>query len=527
MSCSKILSGDLPELIYIVLKYIQNDFTTLHSCILINRLWCRLAIPLLWENPFSIPTKNYNFIYFYLDNLNDELKTKLNEYKIKDNLLFSNTLFNYSKFIKYLNTRDFIYFIGKWFENFIYTLKFKNNYELELNDFKRLIHMSLLKIFIENEVKLHNLCIEIHRLRDYNLYLYDILELILQNPNFLHNIKELKINIRHCSNNSLFKNHTTLVKNCILQLINSQKNLRGISLGYNNLSFYQSSLLSSNCSNTLNTIILYRINFNNINNLKKMFEQLNVLESIHIIYCSSLDTHFIKQIINLTKPFKLKSLFLSDGSQFNEPLLSLLKKFGNYLENFGFSYYDLSLKQQILESMIKYCKNIKFLDLHEFENKINYQIINLIENVKKNLNYLTINLSGNNNEFSSIILQNLGQYLPFKLKYLNLVLCIKVIDLQVFFENSQNIFIEKLLIYNNKMREDNEEILPYIKEHIMKKKRVKYLAFMDTLDDHYFQQKDLFTMEDEVKEFELYNIKVQGYYKSMINVYNFMKKIDY
>jgi hypothetical protein len=50
---------------------------------------------------------------------------------------------------------------------------------------------------------------------------------------------------------------------------------------------------------------------------------------------------------------------------------------------------------------------------------------------------------------------------------------------------------------------------------------------MDTLDDHYFQQKDLFTMEDEVKEFELYNIKVQGYYKSMINVYNFMKKIDY
>jgi hypothetical protein len=524
MSCSKILSGDLPELIYIILKYIQNDFTTLHSCILVNRLWCRLAIPLLWENPFSIPTKNYKFIYFYLHNLNDELKTKLNEYKTKDNLLPSNTIFNYSKFIKYLNTGEFIYFVGKWFENFVYTLKPKNNFDLELN-FKRLIYVSLLKIFIENEINLHTLCIEIHSLRDYSLYLCDILELLLQNPNFLHNVKDLKINIRYCSKNPLIKNRTSRVKNCILQVINSQKNLRGISLGYNNLSFYQLSL--SNCSNTLNTIILYRINFNSINNLKKMFEQLNVLESIHIIYCSSLDTHFVKQIICLTKPFKLKSLFLSGGLRFNEPLLSLLKKFGNYLENFGCGYYDLSLKQQILDSMIKYCKNIKFLDLHEFENKINYQIINLIENVKQNLNYLTINLSGSSNEFSSIILQNLGQNLPSKLKYLNLVLYIKVIDLQVFLENSQNIFIEKLLIYNNKISVDSEEILPYIKEHIMKKKRVNYLAFMNALDGRYFQQKDLFTMDDEVKEFELYNIKVQAYYKSMINVYNFIKKIDY
>jgi hypothetical protein len=524
MSCSKILSGDLPELIYIILKYIQNDFTTLHSCILVNRLWCRLAIPLLWENPFSIPTKNYNFIYFYLHNLNDELKTKLNECKSKDNLLPSNTLFNYSRFIKYLNTGEFIYFVGKWLKNFVHTLKPKNNSDLGLN-FKRLIHVSLLKIFIENEVNLNTLCIEVHSLRDYSFYFYDILELILQNPNFLHNVKDLIINIRHCSNNSLIKNCTSRVKNCILQIINSQKNLRGITLGYGNLNFYQSSL--SNCSNTLNTIILYRINFNNIFNLKKMFEQLNVLESIHIIYCSSLDTHFIKQIINLTIPFKLKSLFLSGGLQFIEPLLSLLKKFGNYLENFGCNYYDLSLKQQILVSMIKYCKNIKFLDFHEFENKINYQIINLIENFKQNLNYLTINLSGNNNEFSSIILQNLGQNLPFKLKYLNLLLCIKVIDLQVFLENSQNIFIETLIIYNNNMRVDNEKILPYIKEHIMKKKRVKYLAFMDILDYRYFQQKDLITMEDEVKEFDLYDIKVQDYYKSIINVYNFIKKIDY
>ncbi|PKC57230.1 hypothetical protein RhiirA1_428635, partial [Rhizophagus irregularis] len=77
MSCSKIFSGDLPELIYGVLKYLQNDYSTLHSCILVNRLWCRIAIPLLWEDPFSIPIKNYNFIIIYSHNSNSDFKTKL------------------------------------------------------------------------------------------------------------------------------------------------------------------------------------------------------------------------------------------------------------------------------------------------------------------------------------------------------------------------------------------------------------------------------------------------------------------
>src|ERR1051325_11384707 len=98
MACSKIFS-DLPELTNEVIRYFQNDFLTLHSCVLVNRLWCRLAIPLLWENPFSIPTENYHFIEIYLYNLNDDIKTKLNEYAI--NTLFpSNTLFNYPSLIK-------------------------------------------------------------------------------------------------------------------------------------------------------------------------------------------------------------------------------------------------------------------------------------------------------------------------------------------------------------------------------------------------------------------------------------------
>ncbi|PKK65739.1 hypothetical protein RhiirC2_785719 [Rhizophagus irregularis] len=545
MSCSKIFSGDLPELISEIIKYFHNDFSTLYSCILVNRLWCRLAIPLLWEDPFSIPTKNFNFIIIYLHNLNDnDLKTKLNEYEIKNYLFNSNTLFNYPNFIKSLNTWKIISSIEKWVSSTIFrtltTEKRLLNFFLQDSisrsefEFKRLINRSLFKLFIENEVKLNTFDIEIISYI-YHDYFNDILELILQDPNFINNIKYLKLYVGDTPFYYPFRdnNENTLTIKSLSQIINSQKNLKKILFSYNSLPLYQ-TILNSNCSNTLNTIIFYYVNFKSMINLNKVFEQLNVLESVHIIYCYSLNTHFIQQIINLTKPLKLKSLFINEMSHV-DPLQSLLQKSGDYLENFGFGFgYDLLFKRQLFILIMEYCKNISFFDLYGFEDQIIYLSFDLIEDIKQNLNYLSINVCENlllsdGIKRSSIILKNLGQTLPFKLEYLSLTLNINVSDFEIFLKNSQNTFIKKLLI-NNKMREDSEDILPFIKEYIMKKKRVKYLAIMDTFFENssevIFKSKDLFSLKDEVKEFKLYNIKIQYYYDLFIKVYEFIKEMD-
>ncbi|CAB4426514.1 unnamed protein product [Rhizophagus irregularis] len=543
MSCSKIFSGDLPELTYGIMKYFQNDFSTLHSCVLVNRLWCRLAIPLLWENPFSIPTKNYKFIEIYLHHLNDDLKTKLSMYNIDDNLFHSNTFFNYPSFIKYLNILKVITSILNWLEDVFRTSKPYNRYSLlqgSIFSFKKLICTSLFKIFIENEVKLYTLDIDISTISNYDPYYYDYFVLILQNPNFIHNIKNLKLYVGS-SSSFLYNNYSSKyvsIKCHILQVINLHQNLKKILLDNKSFLSYQSLLLSKgyNCSNTLNTIIFYYIDFKSINNLNKIFEHLNVLESIHIVYCSSLNNKFIQQIINLTKPFKLKTLFINEISQI-ESLKLLFQKSGSYLENFGYRFmynYNLSLKQQLLELPIKYCKNIKFLDCNGFENQIIYLIFNSIENIKHNLNYLSITTNAsyqsyNNIEhISSIILQNLGQALPPILEYLSLTLCIKSSDFEVFLKNSQDTFIKKLLIMNI-IQQDS--ILPLIKEYIMKKKRVRYLALIDSsfyvnLGYDNRDLKDLFLFKDEVKEFSLYNIKVKSYYNELIDMYCFIKEID-
>ncbi|PKK66433.1 hypothetical protein RhiirC2_784780 [Rhizophagus irregularis] len=543
MSRLKIFSGDLPEITSEVIKYFKNDFSTLHSCILVNRLWCRLAIPLLWENPFSIPTRNCKFIEIYLNNLNDDLKSKLNEYKIIDNLFSSsNTLFNYPGFLKYLSTRELIHTIERWFENVLIRNRiFKR--DSEISNLRSLISISLFKIFIENEVKLHTLDIEVTDHLIHNSYLDDFLELILQKPNFIYNVSNLRLYIM----NSSFEDNSkhTSIKNHISQIINSHQILKKMVLGHNKrFPLYQSLLLSKdyNCSNTLNTIVLYSINFDDINNLDKIFEQLNVLESVHIIYCSSLNTSFTQQIINLTKPLKLKSLFINEVSQI-ESLQLLLQNYGNYLENFGFGFgvgYGLSLtlfRQQLLELISKYCKNIKFLDIFEFEDQVTYSALNLIEDIKQNINYLSINVGPISTSYyksGSIILRNLGQILPLELDYLSLTLNVDITDFEIFLKNSQNIFINKLLINNYGVH----EILPYIKKYIMKEKRVKYLAISDAIyskytcfsDKYYFEYKDLFSLKDEVKEFELYNIKIQKYddlvISSRLNLLNFIKRLD-
>ncbi|GES73918.1 hypothetical protein GLOIN_2v1781395 [Rhizophagus clarus] len=212
--------------------------------------------------------------------------------------------------------------------------------------------------------------------------------------------------------------------------------------------------------------MFYQVNFEIMVHLDKAFEQLNVLKSVHIIYCT-LNDSFAQQIVNLTKPFKLKSLFIDSTLQIMS-LGLLLQKSDVYLESFaGYhgSDYDLSLKRKSLELIIKYCENIKFFNLCGFDKNLISLVSNLIENIKRYLNYLTIDICHLSNE------------------------------------NSKNTFINKLII----MQMDHDEILHYIKEFIMKERRVKYLAFMNNKNG------DLLYLKDEVEKFKLHNISVLSF----------------
>jgi hypothetical protein len=103
---------------------------------------------------------------------------------------------------------------------------------------------------------------------------------------------------------------------------------------------------------------------------------LNVLKSIHIIYCN-LDSDFVQQIIKVINPFKLKSLFMNQLLHV-ESFQLLLQKFGDHLENFGFGFMNddvIEPKQQLFKIIDKYCTEIKYFDPDVPEDINIYQFI--------------------------------------------------------------------------------------------------------------------------------------------------------
>ncbi|PKC55590.1 hypothetical protein RhiirA1_475343 [Rhizophagus irregularis] len=154
------------------------------------------------------------------------------------------------------------------------------------------------------------------------------LQLIQQKPKFVYNIKNLNIYLNgYCDHYDYNNLSSSFIEESISELINSHNYLKNLNI--------------FNCSNTLKIIIFHKINLKSLKiNFNEAFEQQNILESIHIIihcYLLNLNSTFIQQIINLTKPFKLKSLFIDNYFTLQiETFKLLLQKSGNYLENIVF-----------------------------------------------------------------------------------------------------------------------------------------------------------------------------------------------
>ncbi|CAG8692983.1 2613_t:CDS:1 [Funneliformis mosseae] len=118
MDCSKLFSGEIPELTNNILRNLRHDNSSLYSCALVNRFWSRLTIPILWENPFSAKnTKKTNLhnLDIYLSCLNDDDKESLRKLGVgRIDKLSLVPLFNYPSFIKVLDTYKLENSIKTW-----------------------------------------------------------------------------------------------------------------------------------------------------------------------------------------------------------------------------------------------------------------------------------------------------------------------------------------------------------------------------------------------------------------------------
>ncbi|PKC16696.1 hypothetical protein RhiirA5_406750 [Rhizophagus irregularis] len=89
-----------------IFEYLRDDMKTLHSCILVNRLWCEVSVRFFW-----VDIRNYYTITACLPNDSKEILCKIGFHYLITTL--KTPIFNYASFCKILSIDKIYYKIGE------------------------------------------------------------------------------------------------------------------------------------------------------------------------------------------------------------------------------------------------------------------------------------------------------------------------------------------------------------------------------------------------------------------------------
>src|SRR3954447_8630642 len=127
-----------------IFEILQNDKFTLHSCLLVNRIWCKISVRILWRNlgSFSGTYVTSAILSTLISCLPNESKELLHKNKIFMSTLTSKPpLFNYVSFCKILSINEILQIINEVLKNDTSTtIKFK--------DSQYLVSKEILKMFM-------------------------------------------------------------------------------------------------------------------------------------------------------------------------------------------------------------------------------------------------------------------------------------------------------------------------------------------------------------------------------------------
>jgi hypothetical protein len=137
------------DVLLMILEELKDDRTSLHSCLLVNRTWCEITVPILWKTIGrkrlfdNAIDKLFNVVHSHLS---EDSKVILKEQGINlftEDYRYRQPLFNYIKFLEKFELT---------FDNMIYSRKTKDS---DMN----IIRKELLKLFINKNTKFISLAI--------------------------------------------------------------------------------------------------------------------------------------------------------------------------------------------------------------------------------------------------------------------------------------------------------------------------------------------------------------------------------
>jgi hypothetical protein len=178
---------------------------SLHSCLLVNKLWCETMIPILWSYPYKYVYKKNLLLNIIISHLSDNsIKCLKDNHIIETNFQKQQLSFNYVKFCKYLNDIDNLFFSD-------YSQLKEEVYKLFISEFSAIKFLS----FDMKNVREYSIC----EYPGANISLSNLFELEcnISNQKFYHNLAQI------CS--SIKKIYVIVYEECsgIAELIEMQK----------------------------------------------------------------------------------------------------------------------------------------------------------------------------------------------------------------------------------------------------------------------------------------------------------------
>ncbi|RIB18384.1 hypothetical protein C2G38_2036946 [Gigaspora rosea] len=503
---SKIFTGDLPELMENILNNLKDEIYSLYSCSLVNRHWCRISIPILWQDPFSFNQKP-SYISKYFSSLDEEEKIILGEYGI--NLEISKTIFDYARFLKVLDLFRLEEMVKKWIDfQFGISTSFSNSLSLKYHIFN-----SLLKIFIENGASLHKFDLNffenfkiksevfcsLGRNEQFFSQLQDLSLRIIPEINTESAITLLKVLVKNAMKIKYLKfeefySYDQQVLRALKSIIKSQEQLMQFHLFNSDDEVFESlngviSTLESQKKSLREFIIELCI----CNEEFKVLMNCENLEILRLRHCKDM-----KQL-TLTD-CKISTLEIINLSIDASEIVLILEKSGKLLQRLKLvSKNSMILEQSLLLKTLKsFCPNITYFEISNYE--FSSQFIDFIGSLQKlqflRLGYLwSMDVITSEKEqiirFAKILPLTL-QCLDLRISYLSSYLCILL----------KNCYapLKKLIINNLLYEEQTKAII----EFCIRKRTLNYVGVNMNFKDEF------------KKEVEKY-VKVVPYKRIIVN----------
>ena len=135
------------DILFLIFKELQEDKNSLNSCLLVNKTWCEIIIPILWKNPLMYLNAEKIELQFntIISHLSNETRRNLDSQGINLPIVQQKPLLDYISFCKCLN-------LGKLKQG-IFSIK-----NIEFSKLS-IVANEILKLFINGNTKVTHLYI--------------------------------------------------------------------------------------------------------------------------------------------------------------------------------------------------------------------------------------------------------------------------------------------------------------------------------------------------------------------------------